>query len=416
MARRRSSLSTKTSRSALPASDAPQWEVISPGVRLGYRRGRGTSGKGGTWLAASRDIAGKRLQQRLGHADDIADSDGALVLTHEQAKEAARAWALSLLRGDEAPTFRITVDEVLNRYLDAREAEGMKSIVDTRQRAAKHIRPKLGSTAVADLTVTQLSRWRDGMASAPKELRTGKFADKRNTVVTDLSDPEVKRRRRDTANRNLTILKAALNWAHQHQLVQDDTAWRLTKPYAGTTAARVRFLVGDEQTRLLANCQGALNNLVASALVTGGRFGELARLDVRDFDETNGSVFIAESKSGKPRHVPLPPGGVRLFVRLARGRPGTAPLLLNDEGGRWTISSYSRGFRSAVSNAELESITFHELRHTYASAMVRAGVMLSIVAHALGHSDTRMVEKHYGHLAPSYIADTIRRHAPDINI
>ena len=37
-----------------------------------------------------------------------------------------------------------------------------------------------------------------------------------------------------------------------------------------------------------------------------------------------------------------------------------------------------------------------------------------VVAHALGHADTRMVEKHYAHLAPSYVADTIRRMAPDI--
>ena len=35
-------------------------------------------------------------------------------------------------------------------------------------------------------------------------------------------------------------------------------------------------------------------------------------------------------------------------------------------------------------------------------------VPLNVVAAQLGHSDTRMVEKHYGHLAPSYIADTVR--------
>jgi hypothetical protein len=36
------------------------------------------------------------------------------------------------------------------------------------------------------------------------------------------------------------------------------------------------------------------------------------------------------------------------------------------------------------------------------------GVPLAVVAAQLGHSDTRMVEKHYGHLAPTYIADTVR--------
>ena len=49
--------------------------------------------------------------------------------------------------------------------------------------------------------------------------------------------------------------------------------------------------------------------------------------------------------------------------------------------------------------------SFHALRHTWASHRVMAGAPLMVVAHALGHADTRMVEKHYGHLAPSYIRD-----------
>jgi integrase len=55
---------------------------------------------------------------------------------------------------------------------------------------------------------------------------------------------------------------------------------------------------------------------------------------------------------------------------------------------------------------------FHGLRHTWASHAVMNGVPLMVVAKNLGHSDTRMVEKHYGHLAPSYVADAIRAGAP----
>jgi hypothetical protein len=44
------------------------------------------------------------------------------------------------------------------------------------------------------------------------------------------------------------------------------------------------------------------------------------------------------------------------------------------------------------------------------------GVPLLVVAKNLGHSATRMVEKHYGHLAPSYIADAIRAGAPRFGI
>src|SRR5258708_5396500 len=111
MARRRSLLSSRTSRADLPASDAPEWEIAAPGVRLGYRRGRGTTGRGGTWLAATRGADGTRVQTRLGRADDANAVDS--VLTHEQAKDAAKVWARSLKTG--GPISRqLTVDDVLN--------------------------------------------------------------------------------------------------------------------------------------------------------------------------------------------------------------------------------------------------------------------------------------------------------------
>ncbi|PBB64250.1 hypothetical protein CK228_34155 [Mesorhizobium sp. WSM4312] len=52
---------------------------------------------------------------------------------------------------------------------------------------------------------------------------------------------------------------------------------------------------------------------MSTALVTGARFGELARLRVSDYHAVNNSVFVAESKSGKPRHIALPPGGADLL-------------------------------------------------------------------------------------------------------
>jgi len=73
--------------------------------------------------------------------------------------------------------------------------------------------------------------------------------------------------------------------------------------------------------------------------------------------------------------------------------------------------------REAVGRAKIKpAIGFHGLRHTWASHAVMNGVPLMVVAKNLGHSDTRMVEKHYGHLAPSYIADAIRAGAPRFGI
>jgi hypothetical protein len=44
------------------------------------------------------------------------------------------------------------------------------------------------------------------------------------------------------------------------------------------------------------------------------------------------------------------------------------------------------------------------------------GVPMGVIAEQLGHADTRMTEKHYAHLASSYVANTIRAHFPRLGI
>jgi integrase len=56
------------------------------------------------------------------------------------------------------------------------------------------------------------------------------------------------------------------------------------------------------------------------------------------------------------------------------------------------------------------------LRHTHGATLAMRGVPMGVIAEQLGHADTRMTEKHYAHLAPSYVADTIRAHFPTLGI
>src|SRR5216684_2072135 len=94
------------------------------------------------------------------------------------------------------------------------------------------------------------------------------------------------------------------------------------------------------------------------------------------------------------------------------GRP-----LSHGAGNAWGSHDQHRPMAAACKAAGIEpAIGMHTLRHTYASSLVQAGVSLAIVAEALGHADTRMVSKHYGHLAPSHVADAIRAHLPALGI
>jgi integrase len=84
-----------------------------------------------------------------------------------------------------------------------------------------------------------------------------------------------------------------------------------------------------------------------------------------------------------------------------------------DDDGAWRPSEQVREIQKANSGAKIDPpATFHALRHTWASLAVMNGVPLIVVARNLGHADTRMVEKHYGHLATNYVADAIRSGAP----
>jgi integrase len=139
--------------------------------------------------------------------------------------------------------------------------------------------------------------------------------------------------------------------------------------------------------------------------MTGCRFGELTRLVASDFKDH--TVHVRRSKSGKERYVVLTDEGMSLFAQLCAGKRGDHPLF------PWTNSEQRRALLQALAaGAITPPITFHGLRHTYASHAIMNGVPLMVVAQNLGHANTRMVERHYGHLTRSYVRDAIRAGAP----
>ena len=154
-----------------------------------------------------------------------------------------------------------------------------------------------------------------------------------------------------------------------------------------------------------------------AALETGARYGELIRLEVADFNADAGTVHIRRSKSGKDRHIILTAEGAEFFKSHCVGRGGHELMFRHEDGSVWKASEQGRPMAEAIEHAKITpAISFHILRHTWASHAVMNGVPLMVVAKNLGHADTRMVEKHYGHLAPSFIIDAIRAGAPRYGI
>jgi integrase len=410
---RDANLETRTARLRLHVRPEPHWRSLERGFFLGYRR-RAT---GGTWLARRRQADGY-AEHRIGTTDDLQDADGVAVLDYGQAQEEARAWWRADLRreeGHDAWTGPFTVNDAIGDYLAAYERRGGKAVYDTRKAAETHILPALGCVAVPKLTAKKVEDWHQDLAEKPARART-KRGRKQNHRKADKSADGI-RKRRATANRILTVLKAALNdvWKAGH--VESDNAWRRVKPFKAVETARVRYLSEAECVRLVNACEPSFRNLVRGALLTGCRYSELAALHAADFNADAGVVTVRESKAGKPRHVVLTDEGQRLFSNLTAGKLGNDLIFARADGGVWGKSHQLRPMVEACRRAKIKpEISFHVLRHTHGSTLAMKGVPLGVIAGQLGHADTRMTEKHYAHLAPSYVADTIRAHFPTLGI
>jgi integrase len=411
---RDANLETRTARLRLPIRSEPYWRGLEKGFALGYRR----RGRGGTWLARRRQADGGYAEHRIGTTDDLQDADGVTVLDYRKAQQAAREWWRAESRREEGHDTRegpFTVKDAIDDYLKAYERRGGKAVYDSRRAAETHILPSFGGTIVAKLTARKITDWHQGLAEKKARART-KPGRKQNYRRTE-SGPDAVRKRRATANRILTVLKAALNHAWKAGHVASDDAWRRVKPFQRVETARVRYLSEAECVRLVNGCEPAFRNLVRGALLTGCRYSELATMQVADFNANAGVVTVRESKAGKPRHVVLTDEGQRLFATLTAGKLGNEPIFTRDDGGVWHKSHQARPMLEACARAKIKpAASFHVLRHTHGSTLAMKGVPMGVIAEQLGHADTRMTEKHYAHLAPSYVADTIRAHFPTLGI
>ncbi|GAA4746863.1 hypothetical protein GCM10023264_10670 [Sphingomonas daechungensis] len=253
-------LDSRSARAALPIRNAPYWCAISKGRTLGYRKGR----NGGSWVAKYRAPGGDRFQIALGDADDHLDDHANAVLSFSQAQEKAREWFGEIEINEGRRVGPYTVNDALDDYLFAFTG---RSKDKTSWVADRYIRPVLGDHQVRTLTTDTILRFHRGLAEAPAGYRPTKKGFRKMRPVTESNG----RPRRATANRMLTVLRAALNRAFNDGKVGSDLAWRRVKPFPKVDAPRIRYLNPTEAIRVVNAASPTFRPMIQAALLTGGR-------------------------------------------------------------------------------------------------------------------------------------------------
>ena len=235
---------------------------------------------------------------------------------------------------------------------------------------------------------------------------TEKFGLKHLNDISSFEIEKYRKERKDsgkadaTINRELQALRHLFNkaiaWGKAHQNPVSQVKLRKEEN------SRVRFLSDEEETCLLQACGPTLRAIVVAALNTGFRRGELLSLYWSDVDFVHSLITVqgAYAKNGERRTIPMNGELRRLLTSLKANADNTGNVFLNSNGEAYRL--VSTVFDEAVERANITDFHFHDLRHTFASRLIMAGVDLRTVQVLMGHKTINMTLR-YSHLSPDHL-------------
>jgi integrase len=209
-----------------------------------------------------------------------------------------------------------------------------------------------------------------------------------------------------TINRELANLKKAFN------LAMREWEWCQQNPVARVSMEkennkRDRWLTHDEENRLLNVCATWLKDLVRFALHTGMRMGEILDLTWRGVDFVRRTVTVFRSKNGERRTIPINETVLSVLKEKAKIRSIVSDRVFCSKAFTPMESGHlRRSFRLVLHKAKIEDFRFHDLRHTFATRLVQAGIDLYKVQHLLGHKSPIMTQR-YAHHYPESLRDGV---------
>lgn len=244
----------------------------------------------------------------------------------------------------------------------------------TRHETSWHaVQPVLGAKRLAEVSPLDLERYR---------------RQRKQAGVSDV-----------TINRELAFLRHLYSMAIIWGKASENPVKKVR--FAREDNGRARMLSPDEEAQLLAQCATHLKPLVVTALHTGFRASELLSLTWGDIDFRRRVITVraAYAKNGESRSIPMNDVLTTTLQAVKMKASTEGPVFRTPQGGPYR--NFRTAFEHAVQQAGLEDFTFHDLRHTFASRLVMAGVDLPTVKELLGHKGIAMTLR-YTHLSTDH--------------
>jgi len=232
-------------------------------------------------------------------------------------------------------------------------------------------------------------------------------------AAENIADPKQKPRKRSpqTVRHYLMALSACMDHARRKK------RWIEKNPVSDIDAppvspGRIRWLTTDERKRLLQACDKSGNPdlalIVRIALASGARQAEIMHLRWRMLDLAREFAFLPTSKTGEPRVMPLPGPITDQLRARAKVRQIASDLVFPSPEDPNRPRNIWQAWGVARKVAKLPDFRFHDLGHTAATDMLRAGVDSRIVATVLGYKSMNMMRR-YAHVVPELVVDAAKR-------
>ncbi len=384
-------IDTVKARDKLEPRRDPYWHRVSKGAYLGYRKM--SPGAGGSWSARMLDDStGKQKPHPLGDFGDRPDSE-----RFDAAQKAAREWFGHLDAGGSSGV--LTVEQACKAYITKLEdAKKDGAVKDAKGRFRRWVYSdaKLSNTPVMKLTPGMLNDWRNNIVKSP-------------TIPQDKTKISTKVRAASSINREMAVLKAALNLALEDGHATSDTAWRVKlKPIKDADKRRECYLDIKQRRALIASAPADLAAFITALALVPLRPGAVAALTAGHFDKRLGVLTVGKDKAGKDRKIGLPKSTAAFFTAQAKGKLPAAPLLPRADGKFWNKDSWKDPFKDAAKAAKLPiDAVAYNLRHSAITDLIALHRLDTMTVAVLSGTSLPMIEKHYGHLLRDHAADAL---------